>query len=232
MVNSKKLITKALLANASSKTRRYFVDANKSELNRLVNTVERIRDLGKNKPLDINGALYYAEDYKLPQILVDYINTKHLSFNTEAIGMGAYMDDYVDRTIVLDGMTGDSDIEEMFDEGETNCLSPVQTEAFFRKYNENQTSEGSIETVDVKFTHLAFSDFKELSWVKKVKDDNGNETEVTQIVNWSTAGSKKTILALLGGIIAPVDAKYLDVSGAPTFEEAAAWIFRKSAETK
>jgi hypothetical protein len=164
--------------------------------------------------------------------MVDYINTKHLSFNNEAVGKGAFVDDCIDHTIVLDGMKEDRDVIEMYDKNESNCLSHEQVSKFISMYNDNQTNEGSIETVDVKFTRLTFSDFKELSWVKKVKDANGDVTEVTQIVNWSTAGSKKTILALLGGIIAPVDAKYLDISGAPTFEEAAAWIFRKSAETK
>lgn len=223
----KNLFIKALLINASGKTKRYFLKDAKETMNKLILTVESIRNSGKNTPIECGGVSYFAEDYKFPQIMVDYINTKHMYFNSESTGMGDFVDDYVDYNLMLAGESSDADLSQYVDDTQTDCLSPEQVSAFFKAYNENQSSEDSIELVDVKFTRYTLSDFKELSLVKGVVTNKSDGTEVTQMVNWSSAGSKSGILALLGGIVAPVDSRYLSKTCALTFEEAASWIFKK-----
>lgn len=215
----KELIALALESKASGKTSRYFLANHKDTVVELANTVEALRKAGKNEPIVTDFGKFYAEEYMLPQVFVDYINTQHVYFNDEAVGFGEFMP-VSTESVILDGFDAASKDWKEKVKSTTNVLSPEQVTAFFRRFNENQDESDTIDQVKVEMRRLHLSDFKELV----VKTDDGAHYT---LVDWNSSGTLSGYLAILANIQSPVDVKYLATSKMPNVEEVTAWMFRK-----
>lgn len=215
----KSIFAKALVAKASGKTSRYFLENHESDIVRLVNTVNAVRNAGRNNAIETGAGKYYAEEYQFPHNVVDYINTKHVYFNAEADGIGNFMP-VNEGEVVLEGHGAVLDPWSKKFNDTTTVMSPEQVNAFFRKYNDNQEQDEKIDLVPVKFERLHLSDFKELV----VKTDG---PENFALVDWNNSGSKSGYLAIISNLQSPIDSKYLSLNKMPNAEEVVMWIFRE-----
>lgn len=215
----KELIALALEEKASGKTLRYFLSNHEESVVKLANTVEALRNAGKNSLIKTNSGEYFPEEYMLPANLVDYINTKQVYFNPEAVGFGEFVP-VTSEDVKLEGEDSLLSTWRRKFSATTDVFSPEQVSAFFKKFNENQDEADKIDLVKVDFMRLNLSDFKELV----VKTDDGSGFA---LVNWNSTGTKEGYLSILANLQSPVNAKYLANSKMPNVEEVVAWMFRR-----
>lgn len=210
----------AFLWYASGKTVRYFLSNKATLVARLIKTVEVIAVNGKNEPIETPNGKFYAEEYQLPKVFVDYINCAKVNFNQESVGCGEFMPKGHELLFPKYELPSEvSNIVKCLDT-KTNPFSPEEVVAFFKGYNENQGEDEKLETMPVKFERHYLSEFQELVTLK----DDGSGFAV---VEWNSAGPMSGNMAILANLQSPVDVKYLHEKKAPTIEEVARWIFRK-----
>jgi hypothetical protein len=196
-------LEQGLKNKATTRTLKYVCDKSNfsNDVADIVYTYNTVKaKLRNSEKIEIDGEEYFVGEYRFPTKLVECCKAARVYVTTDSISYAKPYFVYVaEKPTVVNGY-------------EPKLLTPMKVSSFWDRYNENQ-GDKQITLSVVSFEEGVLSNFSALL------TEDGKHW-----VHWNDGGELNEFVAMVNGIVFPMDEEYVETYRLPNNERVQSWL--------